>query len=167
MSTNPTEQTATRETTIEADPNVPTIRIIRDFDAPRDRVFRAWVDRELVARWLGPKSSEMRIDQWNAHTGGNYRYAAVQDGEEVAAFYGSFHEVRPSERLVQTFTWEGMPDGVSLETMTFEDLGDGRTRTVGLSVVDSFEGRDAIMASGMDVGVNEGYEKLDALLAQG
>ena len=167
MSTIPTEQTATRETTIEADPNVPTIRIIRDFDAPRDRVFRAWVDPELVARWLGPKSSEMRIDQWNAHTGGNYRYAALQDGEEVAAFYGSFHEVRPSERLVQTFTWEGMPDGVSLETMTFEDVGDGRTRTVGLSVVDSFEGRDAIMASGMDVGVNEGYEKLDALLAQG
>ena len=167
MSTIPTEQTATRETTIEADPNVPTIRIIRDFDAPRDRVFRAWVDPELVARWLGPKSSEIRIDLWNAHTGGNYRYAAVQDGEEVAAFYGSFHEVRPSERLVQTFTWEGMPDGVSLETMTFEDLGDGRTRTVGLSVVDSFEGRDAIMASGMDVGVNEGYEKLDALLAQG
>jgi uncharacterized protein YndB with AHSA1/START domain len=167
MSTNPTEQTATRETTIEADPNTPTIRIIRDFDAPRDRVFRAWVDPELVVQWLGPKSSEIRIDQWDARTGGNYRYASVQDGAEVAAFYGSFHEVRPSERLVQTFTWEGMPDGVSLETMTFEDLGDGRTRTVGLSVVDSFEGRDAIIASGMDVGVNEGYEKLDALLAQG
>jgi uncharacterized protein YndB with AHSA1/START domain len=167
MSTNPTEQTATRETTIEADPNVPTIRIIRDFDAPRDRVFRAWVDPELVVQWLGPKSSEIRIDQWDARTGGNYRYASVQDGAEVAAFYGSFHEVRPSERLVQTFTWEGMPDGVSLETMTFEDLGDGRTRTVGLSVVDSFEGRDAIIASGMEVGVDEGYEKLDALLAQG
>ncbi|HET8916108.1 MAG TPA: SRPBCC family protein [Propionibacteriaceae bacterium] len=167
MSTNPTEQTATRETTIEADPNVPTIRIIRDFDAPPDRVFRAWVDPELVVQWLGPKSSEIRIDQWDARTGGNYRYASVQDGAEVAAFYGSFHEVRPSERLVQTFTWEGMPDGVSLETMTFEDLGDGRTRTVGLSVVDSFEGRDAIIASGMEVGVYEGYEKLDALLAQG
>jgi uncharacterized protein YndB with AHSA1/START domain len=167
MSTNPTEQTATRETTIEADPNLPTIRIIRDFDAPPDRVFKAWVDPELIAQWLGPKSSEIRIDKWDARTGGSYRYASVQDGEEVAAFYGSFHEVRPGERLVQTFTWEGMPDGVSLETMTFEDLGDGRTRTIGLSVVDSFEGRDAIMASGMDVGVNEGYEKLDALLAQG
>ncbi len=167
MSTNPTEQAATREATIEADPNVPTIRIIRDFDAPRDRVFRAWIDPELVVKWLGPKSSEIRIDQWNARTGGNYRYASVQDGEEVAAFYGSFHEVRPSERLVQTFTWEGMPDGVSLDTMTFEDLGGGRTRTVGLSVVDSFEGRDAMLASGMDVGVNEGYEKLDSLLAQG
>ena len=142
MSTNATHQTATRETTIEADPNLPTIRIIRDFDAPPDKVFRAWIEPELVAQWLGPKSTEMRIEEWNARTGGNYRYAALQDGEEVAAFYGSFHEVRPNERLVQTFTWEGMPDGVSLETMTFEDLGDGRTRTIGLSVVENLEGRD-------------------------
>jgi uncharacterized protein YndB with AHSA1/START domain len=167
MSTNARQEAATRETTIEADPNLPTIRIIRDFDAPPDKVFRAWIDRELVVEWLGPKSTEMRIDQWDARTGGNYRYIALQDGEEVAAFYGSFHEVRPSERLVQTFTWEGMPDGVSLETMTFEDLGGGRTRTIGLSVVDNLESRDAIMASGMEVGVYEGYEKLDALLAKG
>jgi uncharacterized protein YndB with AHSA1/START domain len=167
MSTNATHQAGTRETTIEADPNLPTIRIIRDFDAPPEKVFRAWIQPDLVAQWLGPKSTEIRIDEWNARTGGNYRYAAVRDGEEVAAFYGSFHEVRPHERLVQTFTWEGMPDGVSLETMTFEDLGNGRTRTIGLSVVENLEGRDAIMASGMEVGVYEGYEKLDALLAQG
>ena len=166
MTTNTTHEAATRETTIEADPNLPTIRIIRDFDAPRDRVFRAWVDPELVVQWLGPKSSEIRIDQWNARTGGNFRYASVQDGEEVAAFYGSFHEIRPSERLVQTFTWEGMPDGVALETITFEDLGDGRTRTIGLSLVENLESRDGIMASGMEVGVYDGYEKLDALLAQ-
>jgi uncharacterized protein YndB with AHSA1/START domain len=166
MSTNATHEAATRETTIEADPNLPTIRIVRDFDAPRDKVFRAWTDPELVVQWLGPKSTEMRIDQWNARTGGNYRYAALREGVEVAAFYGSFHEVRPSERMVQTFTWEGMPDGVSLETMTFEDLGDGRTRTIGLSVVENLEARDGIMASGMEVGVYEGYEKLDALLAQ-
>jgi uncharacterized protein YndB with AHSA1/START domain len=167
MSTNAGQEAATRETTIEADPNLPTIRIIRDFDAPPDKVFRAWIDPELVVQWLGPKSTEMRIEQWDARTGGNYRYTALQDGAEVAAFYGSFHEVRPSERLVQTFTWEGMPDGVSLETMTFEDLGGGRTRTIGLSVVDNLEARDAIMASGMEVGVYEGYEKLDALLAKG
>jgi uncharacterized protein YndB with AHSA1/START domain len=167
MSTNATHAAATRETTIEADPNLPTIRIIRDFDAPPDRVFRAWVDPELVVQWLGPKSSEIRIDQWNARTGGNFRYASVQDGEEVASFYGSFHEVRPSERLVQTFTWEGMPDGVALETMTFEDLGDGRTRTIGLSLVENLEARDGIMASGMEVGVYEGYAKLDALLTKG
>jgi len=167
MSTNARHEAATRETTIEANPNLPTIRIIRDFDAPPDKVFRAWIEPELVVQWLGPKSTEMRIEQWDARTGGNYRYTALQDGEEVAAFYGSFHEVRPSERLVQTFTWEGMPDGVSLETMTFEDLGGGRTRTIGLSVVDNLESRDAIMASGMEVGVYEGYEKLDALLATG
>jgi uncharacterized protein YndB with AHSA1/START domain len=167
MSTNARHEAATRETTIEANPNLPTIRIIRDFDAPPDKVFRAWIEPELVVQWLGPKSTEMRIEQWDARTGGNYRYTALQDGEEVAAFYGSFHEVRPSERLVQTFTWEGMPDGVSLETMTFEDLGGGRTRTIGLSVVDNLEARDAIMASGMEVGVYEGYEKLDALLAKG
>ena len=167
MSTNATHEAATGQTTIEADPNLPTIRIIRDFDAPPEKVFRAWIDPDLVVQWLGPKSTEMRIDTWEARTGGNYRYVALQNGEEVAAFYGSFHEVRPSERLVQTFTWEGMPDGVSLDTMTFEDLGNGRTRSIGLSVVENLEARDAIMASGMDVGVNEGYEKLDALLAQG
>jgi uncharacterized protein YndB with AHSA1/START domain len=165
VTTNATHKSTT-QTQIEADANVPTIRIVRDFDAPPDKVFRAWIDPELVAKWLGPKSTEMRIDQWKARTGGNYRYAAIRDGVEIATFYGSFHEVRPNERLVQTFTWEGMPDGVSLDTMIFEDLGDGRTRTVGLSVVDSFEVRDGIMASGMDVGVYEGYEKLDALLAE-
>jgi uncharacterized protein YndB with AHSA1/START domain len=157
----------TPETTIEADPKVPTIRIVRDFDAPPDRVFRAWTDPELVVKWLGPNSTEMKIDRWDAVTGGSYRYTMLQDGEEVAAFFGSFHEVRPHERLVWTFTWEGMPDGVSLETMTFTDLGEGRTRVTSLSVVDSFETRDAILASGMEVGVFEGYAKLDALLAGG
>jgi len=154
-------------TKIEADPNLPTVRIERDFDAPPERVFLAYTDADLVARWLGPKNLAMRIDTWDARTGGGYRYAAERDGEEIASFYGSFHEVRQDQRIVQTFTWEGMPDGVSLETVTFEDLGNGRTRVASLSVVDSMEARAAIMASGMDVGVKEGYEKLDALLAEG
>ena len=157
--------TGTREAQIEADPKLPTVRITREFDAPPDKVFRAWTEPELVARWLGPRSITTRIDKWDARTGGCYRYVAERDGEEIASFYGSFHEVRPNERLVQTFTWEGMPDGVSLDTMTFEDLGNGRTRIVGLSDVDSMEARNAIMASGMDVGVQEGYQKLDELLA--
>ena len=156
----------TPETTIEADPAVPTIRIVRDFDAPPDRVYRAWTDPELVVKWMGPNSTEMKIDSWEAETGGKYRYTMLQDGEEVAAFFGSFHEARSNERLVWTFTWEGMPDGVSLETMTFTDLGDGRTRVSSLSVVDSFEARDGIMSSGMEVGVFDGYAKLDALLAE-
>lgn len=157
--------TTTNETLIEADPDVPTIRIVREFDAPRERVFRAWTEPELVAQWLGPKDLSMNISTWDARTGGSYRYSAVRGGAEIAAFYGSFHEVRPGERLVQTFTWEGAPDGVSLETLTFTDLGNGRSRVTGLSVVDSMEIRDVILASGMDVGVKEGYESLDALLA--
>jgi uncharacterized protein YndB with AHSA1/START domain len=162
MTTTP-ERASRNSTQIEALPDVPAIRITRDFDAPVERVFRAWVDPDLFVRWVGPRSIDTTIDEWDARTGGSWRYTSRRDGEQWG-FYGSFHEVRPSERLVQTFTWDGAPDGVSLETMTFEDLGDGRTRTVGLSVVESFEIRDMILASGMDAGIVEGYEKLDELL---
>jgi uncharacterized protein YndB with AHSA1/START domain len=157
----------THETRIEADPALPTVRITRDFDAPPERVFRAWTEPELVAQWLGPHNTDWRMDTWDPRTGGSYRYAALRDGETIASFYGSFHEVRPNERIVQTFTYEDVPDGVSLDMMTFEDLGDGRTRVTSLSVVDSMEARDAMLSSGMDVGVIQGYEKLDALLASG
>ncbi len=81
-----------------------------------------------------------------------------------AGFNGTFHEVRPNELIVQTFTFEGVPDGVALEKLRFEDLGDGRTRLTATSLVDSFEDRDAFVASGMESGVVEGYRKLDALL---
>lgn len=153
-------------TTIEADPNLPTITITREFDAPPERVFRAWSDPELFVQWIGPRSVETRIDHWDATTGGGYRYAWVRDDFE-ARFYGSFHEVRAPERMVQTFTYEGAPDGVSLETMTFEALPGDRCRIVGVSVVDTLETRDLILSSGMDVGVTEGFEKLDDLLAGG
>jgi uncharacterized protein YndB with AHSA1/START domain len=155
----------THETSIVADPDLPTIRMTREFDAPPEKVFRAFTDQELFVRWVGPRNIGTRIDRWDASTGGHYRYAAIRDGEEIATFYGSFHEVRPNERIVQTFTWEGEPDGVSLETMSFVDLGNDRTRIESVSVVDTMEARDAMMSSGMDVGVNEGYAKLDELLA--
>ena len=166
MTTPSTAASKTHDTTIAADPNLPTITMVREFDAPPDRVFHAWVDPELAARWLGPNSTTTKISSWDARTGGNFRYASWREGEEIAAFYGSFHEVRPAERLVQTFTWEGFPDGVSLETITFSELPGGRTRISSLTVVDSIEARDMILSSGMEVGVNEGFEKLDALLAE-
>ena len=162
-----TENTTSREAQIVADPDIPVITITREFDAPADRVFRAWEDPELVRLWMGPRSIDMDITTWDCRTGGSYRYAAHRDGEEIARFYGSFHESRPGERLVQTFTYEGSPDGVCLETMTFEPLEGGRCRITGVSVVESLEIRDQILASGMDVGVNEGFEKLDELLARG
>jgi uncharacterized protein YndB with AHSA1/START domain len=152
------------ETTIEATPDLPVITITREFDAAPERVFRAHVDPELFARWIGPRGLSTTITAWDARTGGSWAYRSDGEGFETG-FYGSFHEVRPHERIVQTFTWEGAPDGVSLETLTFEPLDGGRCRLVGTSVVESIEIRDQILASGMDSGVNERYAKLDELLA--
>ena len=155
--------THTHETEIVVDPDVPLVRITREFDAPPEKVFRAHADPELVAQWMGPRSHETRIDHYDCRTGGSYRYVMTSDGNEYG-FFGSFHEVRPSELIVQTFTFEGEPDGVALERLVLEDLGNSRTRLTSTSLVDSFEARDAFVASGMEVGVREGYERLDELL---
>ncbi len=157
--------TSAHDTEIIADPNVPLVRIIREFNAPPDKVFRAHTDPELLAQWLGPRGVEMHIEHYDCRTGGSYRYVHLSDGNEYG-FRGCFHEVRPSELIVQTFTFEGMPDGVALEKLVLEDLGEGRTRLTATSLVDSFEGRDGFLASGMEVGVREGYERLDEVLAR-
>lgn len=153
------------ETEIESDPKVPLVRITREFDGPPDKVFRAHTDPELLVQWLGPRDLTMEVDHFDCRTGGSYRYLHRRGGEEYG-FHGCFHEVRPSELIVQTFTYEGEPDGVALERLVLEDLGDGRTRLVATSLVDSFEGRDAFVTSGMDTGVREGYERLDEVLAR-
>jgi uncharacterized protein YndB with AHSA1/START domain len=157
--------TSIAETTIEADPKVPIIRMTRDFRATPEQLFRAHTDPVLFARWVGPRSLDTRIEYWDARTGGSWRFVSTRDGVEFG-LHGCFHEVRP-ERIVQTFTFEDDPDGVALETLWFEDLGDGRTRLRTQSLVDSFEGRDAWLSSGMETGVNEGYAKLDGMLADG
>jgi uncharacterized protein YndB with AHSA1/START domain len=153
------------EATIEADPKVPVIRITRDFNATPAQLLRAHTDPDLFVRWVGPNGMTTKIDQWDARTGGSWRFVQDAEGAEFA-FRGCFHEIRP-DRIVQTFTYEGEPDGVALETMVFEDLGDGRTRMLASSLCDSFEGRDAWLQSGMETGVHEGYAKLDRLLADG
>lgn len=153
------------ETQIHVDQDVPLVRITREFDAPAARVFRAHVEPELFAQWCGPRGLEMHIDHFDCRTGGSYRYVHTQ-GETEYGFRGSFHEIRPGELIVQTFSFEGVPDGVALERMVFEDLPGGRSRLTGTSLVDSFGGRDAFVASGMESGVIEGYEKLDELLAR-
>jgi len=156
--------TTHHEVALTADRDLPTITIVREFDAPAAAVFRAHVEPELVKRWLGPRSVTMEIARWEAETGGAYRYAHRDDNGEYA-FYGSFHEIRPGERIVQTFTFEGYPDGVCLETLKFEDLGEGRSRLHCVSVFESRETRDMALSSGMEVGVVEGYEQLDEVLA--
>lgn len=151
------------DTQIVVDPHVPLVRITRDFNAPPAKVFLAHTDPALVTRWNGPHGTDMRVDTWDCRNGGSYRYLHVLDGIEYG-FRGCFHEVRPNELIVQTFTFEGMPDGVALEKLTLEDLGNRRTRLTATSLVDSFADRDAFVASGMEHGVREGYERLDTVL---
>ncbi len=151
------------EATIEADPALPIVRITRDFRGTVAQLMTAHTDRDTFSTWIGPDSTTTRIEEWNCQTLGSYRYVAEADGQEYA-FRGTFPEVG-EDRIVQTFCFEGMPEAIALETMTFEDLGDGWTRLHAQSLCDSMEGRDAMLASGMEVGIHEGYAKLDALLA--
>jgi uncharacterized protein YndB with AHSA1/START domain len=155
---------ARHQATIEADPTLPIIHITRDFDATPAQLMRAHTDPELFARWCGPDGTEIQIVDWDPTRGGRWRYVGTAGGEEHG-FHGCFHEVGETH-IVQTFTWEGEPDGVALETLRFEDLGDGRTRLRAQSLCDSFEARDQWLASGMEVGVDDGYAKLDALVAE-
>lgn len=152
------------QVTIEADDKVPMIHMTRDFDATPAQLLRAHTDPAIFARWVGPDGMDTEIIDWDATDGGRWRYVARRDGEEYG-FRGCFHRVG-EDRIVQTFTFEGLPDDVALETLTFEDLGDGRTRLHAQSLVDSFEGRDQWLASGMETGVDQGYAKLDALIGE-
>ena len=152
------------QTSIEVSGEVPTVTITREFDAPVALVFRAYTEPDLFKQWIGPRNRTFELQEFDCRTGGAWRYSTSDENFE-AKFFGAFHEVRPDKRIVQTFTYEGFPDGVALETATFEDLGNGRSRVTSVSLVDSFEERDAFVASGMESGVVEGYEKLDELLA--
>ena len=157
--------TGTNPTAVEANADVPSITITREFDAPIAAVFRAHTDPALFARWIGPNELTTTVTTWDCRTGGEWSFHQADPGDNSFDFYGSFHEIRPNELIVQTFTFAGFPDGVSLERLTFADLDDGRTRLTATSLVDSFEARDAMIASGMERGVREGYDKLDAVLA--
>ncbi len=157
--------TQRNETRVHGDRDVPMIRITRAFDAPVGKVFRAHVDPALLVRWNGPKDLSVRIDHFDCRTGGSYRYVhTAADGSEFG-FRGSFHEVRPDELIVQTFTYEGTPDAVALEKVAMESIDGDRTLLTVTSLLDSFAARDAFVASGMETGVVEGYEALDDLLA--
>ncbi|CAN5392781.1 SRPBCC family protein [soil metagenome] len=152
------------ETTIIVDKEVPMVRISREFAAEPSAVFRAHTDGDLYAKWVGPRDSTVMIDYYDCRNGGSYRYTIGRPGFE-AGFRGCFHEVRPNELIVQTFTFEGFPEGVALEKLRLEPIGNGHTLLTATSLVDSFADRDAFVASGMESGIVEGYRALDGLLA--
>jgi uncharacterized protein YndB with AHSA1/START domain len=158
--------TTRQETTIVVDDSLPVIRITREFAAPVARVFRAHTDPELFARWNGPSSHVTVIGDWDCRTGGAWRFD-TRDGDDVHRFFGSFHEVEPDASIVRTFAYERRPGSVVLERLSFEDLGDGRTRLVATSTCETFEDRDGLVAGGMEAGVREAYDALGALVESG
>jgi uncharacterized protein YndB with AHSA1/START domain len=140
------------------------IRVERTFNASRERVWAAMTNPELVAQWWG-RGNKLVIERMEVKRGGHWRFVEHSDHGEHG-FEGRYREVTPPERVVQTFEWDGMPGHVAVETMTLEDLGDGRTKLVTTSMFMTVEDRDGMLKSGMEGGVNQSYEALDRLLAK-
>jgi uncharacterized protein YndB with AHSA1/START domain len=153
------------KTEIIAEPGKQELFIIREFNAPRELLFEAHTNPDIYVKWVGPKDLEMRIEKMEARNGGSYRFIHKRDGHEYA-FSGVYHEVLNPERIIGTFEFEGLPERghVIMGTTKFEELPDGRSKLVHQSVFQSVEDRDGMVASGMERGVGEGYEKLDAIL---
>lgn len=155
------------KTLVTAEPGVQELFITREFDAPRELVYKAHIDPKLYVQWLGPHGYEMILETFEPVSGGKYRYIHKdKDGNEYG-FHGTFHEMS-EELMIQTFEFEGLPERghVVLDTMKLEELPDNRTRVTIQSVYQSVEDRDGMVQSGMEKGVREGYERLDELLAK-
>jgi uncharacterized protein YndB with AHSA1/START domain len=153
------------KTTITAEPGKQELFITREFDAPRDLVFKAHTDPNLFVQWLGPRGLATTLETFEPVSGGKWRFIQKDaDGNEFG-FHGVFHEVSP-ERIIQTFEFDGLPESghVVLETMWLEELPNGRTKLTTQSVYQSVADRDGMVQSGMESGVVEGYERLDEIL---
>ncbi len=155
-------------TTIVAEPGKQETFITREFEAPRELVFKAFTDPKLVSKWLGPRDLKMKIDKYETKNGGNYRYIHADGQGNEYSFRGVFHEVKAPERYIQTFEFEGLPESghVCLETVTFEALPGDRTKLTYHTVFQSVADRDAMMQSGMENGVLQSHERLDELFEQ-
>ena len=160
--------TVQHPTTITAQPGTPFLEVVREFDAPPQLVFRAATEPKYVVQWLGPRDRKMRIESWDARTGGSYAYVSYADGDDFEArFRGVFHTVAPHTLVIQTFEFEGAPNEVCIDTSRYEDLGDGRTRLTMRSVFPSVEAREMAVQSGMDRGIYDSMDRLAELLASG
>ena len=156
----------TEQTEIVVEPGRQEIVITRIFDAPRDLVFAAFTDPDLIPDWWGPARLRTVVDRMEVRPGGSWRFLNQDpDGAEFG-FHGVYHDVSAPERVVQTFEFEGVPGHVALETATFEDLG-GRTRYTAQSVFQSVEDRDAMVRSGMESGARETLDRLAEIVAKG
>lgn len=155
------------KTQIIAEADKQELFIIREFDAPRELVFKALNEPELIVQWMsGPNDMDMKIEKLDNQTHGSYRYAHSDKNGNKFMFNGTIHEVAPPERIIRTFEFEGLPEKghVVLEFLNLEDIGDQRTKLVAQSVFKSVADRDGMINSGMESGVVDSYSKLDDLL---
>jgi uncharacterized protein YndB with AHSA1/START domain len=161
--------TTKNATLVKAEPGKQELFIIREFEAPREMVFKAFTDPKLLVRWLGPCDLTMRIDKYERGSGGSWRFVHVDSKGNEFGFHGVCHEELVPQRLIRTFEFEGLPESghVVLETAKFDALPGGRTRLTIQSVFQSVQDRDGMVQSGMERGVNESHEQLDVLLAEG
>lgn len=145
-------------------PSEREIRTERIFNAPRERVWRAFTDPKLLAQWWG-RGNKLVIERMELERGGHWRF--VEHGPDgVHGFEGRYREVKPPELLVGTFEWDGMPAHVAIDSTSFEDCGDGRTKVVTVSLFHTTAERDGMLSAGMEQGMDQSYAALDGLLAK-
>jgi uncharacterized protein YndB with AHSA1/START domain len=156
-------------TTIKAEPGKQEVIITREFEAPRELVFKAFTDPKLIVQWLGPRDLTMKVEKFEPRSGGSYRYIHADKNGNTFGFHGVCHEVVAPERVIQTFEFEGLPEKghVALETTRFEALPGNRTRLTTQSVFQSVADRDGMLQSDMERGVKDSHERLDELFAKG
>ena len=153
------------KTEITAEPGIPTIVITREFDAPRDLVYRAYTEPDLLVQWLGPRDLTTTVDRYDVRDGGTWRYLQTDADGNAFGFHGVFHGDPSPDGIVQTFEFEGAPGHVCLQSCTFPERG-GKTLVSTVSVFQSVEDRDAMVAAGMERGVRDSGERLAELLAR-
>jgi uncharacterized protein YndB with AHSA1/START domain len=159
---------ARNDTRITAEPGKQEIIIEREFAAPRELVFKAFTDPELYVQWLGPRELTMTIETFEPRDGGSWRYIQKDANGNEYAFHGVNHDVTAPERTISTFEFEGLPEKghVILQMARFEELSGNRTKLTSQSVFLSVADRDGMLQSGMEVGVNDSYDRLDELLKE-
>jgi uncharacterized protein YndB with AHSA1/START domain len=153
------------EMKVTAEPGVPQVLTEREFDAPRELVYRAFAEPDLLVQWLGPRRLTMMIERYELRDGGTWRYLHADDDGNTYGFHGVFHGEPSLDGIVQTFEFEGAPGHVSLDSLVFEERG-GATIVRTNTVFQSVEDRDVMVGAGMADGMNEGYERLDDVLAK-
>jgi len=157
-----TTASSTTKVTLPSDLEV---LITREFDAPRDVIYKAMIDPKLIPQWWGPRSEATIVDKMDVRPGGAWRFVSTGPDGSKNGFRGEYREIVPGEKIVQTFEWEPMAGHISVDTATLTDLPGGRTLFTSRSVFSSKEDRDGMIQSGMESGVRETYDRLDEVLA--